>query len=145
MSRKVEIRSRMAELQREFSTLNSEMKDIEHEEKTAAARNTYKDYKFKIGTHGYKVDAEEKIEEATDGDREVAGAGKSGLVYTGFDRHSSFGYVMLKERQDYARAARVCEIINAVENLASDEVKDKEPHIKIILGEAAIPADEATE
>ena len=135
MSRKLEIRTRMAELQREFSTLNTEIKDIEHEEKTYAARERYKDYKFKVSTHAYVVDPAEKITEATDADREDASAGKSGLVYTGFDYHSSFGYIMLKEREDYARAARVCAIIDAVEHLVDEKVKDKEPYLKIILGE----------
>jgi hypothetical protein len=125
----------MNELQKEFVGLSAEMKEIEAEEKAVRAREKYKDFKFKVGTYGYKIEQEEKIVEASDEDRENAGRGKSGLVYTGFDGHSSFGYVMLKERSDYARTARVCEIIDAVENLADEKVKDKEPFLKVILGE----------
>jgi hypothetical protein len=135
MSRKLEIRTRMAELQKEFSSLNEEMEGIKKEEKAIATREKYKDYLFKVGVHSYKVEPEEGIQEATDSDREVANMGKSGMVYTGFGGHSDFGYVMMKDRSEYSRVVRVMAIIDAVEHLASDAVKDKEPYIKIILGE----------
>src|ERR1700677_1957792 len=111
MSRKLEIRTRMAELQKEFSALNDEMKSMEHEDKAVRAREKYKDYKFKVGTYGYKVEPEEKVQEATDEDRENAGTGKSGLVYTGFE--SDYGFIMMKERSEYSRVTRVCQIIDA--------------------------------
>jgi hypothetical protein len=135
MSRKLEIRSRMQELNREWAGLNDELKTMEREEKTAATLEKYKDYKFKVGTYGYKITAEDKLEEATNADREQASRGKSGLVYTGFDGHSDFGWIMLKEKTEYARVARVCQIIDAVEHLANDKIQDKEPYIKIVLGE----------
>jgi hypothetical protein len=135
MSRKLEIRTRMAELQKEFSGLNDELKDMEREEKAVAAREKYKDYAFKVGTYGYKVEPAEKIEDANDEDREGAGAGRSGLVYTGFEGNREFGYIMMKDKADYSRIVRICQIIDAVEHLADEKVKDKEPHIKVILGE----------
>ena len=135
MSRKLEIRTRMAELQKEFSSLNEEMKDIEHEAKQAFNREKYKDYAFKVGTYGYKVEPVEKIADATDEDREVAGAGRSGLVYTGFEGNREYGYIMMKDKAEYPRIVRICQIIDAVEHLADEKVKDKEPHIKVILGE----------
>lgn len=139
MSRKIEIRQRMAELQREFSTLNAEVKEIDQAEEFARNRERYKDYKFKVGIYGYKVEPPEKIVEATDEDREDASTGKSGLVYSGYER--DFGFIMLKEREDHPRLKRVCEILEAVTYLASDQVKDKEPYIKIILGEEKVDAN----
>jgi len=136
MSRKLEIRTRMAEVQKEFSALNGELKEIESTEKRAANKGKYQDYKFKVGTYGYAIEGEEKIQEATDEDREAAGAGKSGLVYTGFVSSSDFGYVLLREKTDYARTARVLEIIDAVHHLADDKERDKEKYIKIVLGES---------
>lgn len=136
MNNKLELRTKMMELQKEYSSLNEELKALEREEKAAEARLKYKDYKFKIGVWSYKVEPEEKMEEITDEDRERADTGKSGLVYTGFAAGSDFSYIMLKERSDYARTVRVCDIIDAVAHLASDKVKDKEPYIKIILGES---------
>jgi hypothetical protein len=135
MSRKLEIRTRMAEVQKEFSALNGELKELENAEKMTINRDKYQDYKFKVGTYGYTVEGEEKIQDATDEDREVAGAGKSGLVYTGFDGRSDFGYVLLKEKSDYARTVRVLQIIDAVHHLADDKERDKEKYIKIVLGE----------
>jgi hypothetical protein len=135
MSEKLEIRSRMQVLQKEWAGLNEQLKVIQKQEELDATLERYKDYKYKVGTYGYKVSGEEKIEEATDGDREVAGRGKSGLVYTGFDKHSDFGWILMKDKSEYARIARVCQIIDAVEHLADDKVQDKEPYIKIVLGE----------
>jgi len=125
----------MAELQKEFSTLNGEMKDIEHEAKQAFNRDKYKDYLFKIGTYGYVVDPEEKIQDATDEDREIADAGRSGLVYSGFQSSQGYGYIMMKDKTEYSRVVRICQIIDAVEHLADEKVKDKEPYLKVILGE----------
>lgn len=137
MNRKLEIRTRMAELQKEFSSLNDEIKAIENEEKAAVARTRYAEYKFKVGTYGYQVDTEDKIVEATDEDREDAGTGKSGLVYSGFDSGSNYGFIMMKDKSEYQRVVRICQIIDAVEHLVDEKVKDKEPYIKIILGEKA--------
>jgi hypothetical protein len=133
MSRKLEIRQRMAELQREFSSLNAEMKEIESIEKGAVALERYKDYQFKVGVYGYTLESEDKIVEATDEDRERSSTGKSGLVYTGYER--DFGFIMLKTREEYPRVVRVYKILEAVNALADETVKDKEPHIKVILGE----------
>lgn len=132
---KLELKTRMQQLQREWAELNGELKAIQKDEELAATLEYYKDYKFKVGTHGYKIDGEDKIQEATDDDRRISGRGKSGLVYSGFDSHSDFGWIMLKEKSDYPRTARVAQIIDAVEKLADDKIKDKEPYIKIVLGE----------
>jgi hypothetical protein len=125
----------MAEVQKEFSALNTELKEIEGTEKKSLGRDKYKDYKFKVGTYGYIIEGEEKIQDATDVDREDAGTGKSGLVYTGFDGKSDYGYVMLKDKVDYTRAARLLKIIDAVYHLADEKERDKEKYFKVVLGE----------
>ena len=142
-NRKLEIRTRMAELQREFSSLNDEIKEMETEDKATRAREKFKDYKFKVGTYGYVVDPEDKVLEADDSDRENAATGKSGLIYSGFSHSSNYGYILLKERSDYARAVRITQIIDAVEHIGDEKVKDKEPYIKIVLGvTTAMPKEE---
>ena len=136
MSRKLEIRTRHAELQKEFSTLNAELKDIEFSEKIAANKAKYQDYKYMVGTYGYTLEEEDKIKEITDEDRETAHIGLSGLVYADFEGKSqSFRYVLLKEKADYARTALVLTKLEAVAHLSDDKVRDKEKWIKVLLGE----------
>jgi len=137
-NRKVEIRTRMAELQKEFSALNAEKKEIDVAEENAAAREKYKDYLFKIGTYGYKLLEEDKIEDITDADRETAQPGvASGLVYTGVSHNDGFGYVLLKDKAEYARVGRMFKLLDAASNVLDEKVKDKEKHLKILLGEEA--------
>jgi len=136
MSRRLEIRTRMAEVQKEFSTLNAELKDLEDVEKRAANKEKYKDYKYMIGTYGSTLEDAEKIQEVTDEDRETAHVGLSGLVYAEYEGKSqSFRYVMMENKEDYPRVARVLEIIDAVSHLADDKERDKKKYIKIIMGE----------
>jgi len=136
MSRKLEIRSRMAEVQREFSALSAEVKEIEAAEKRAINKDKYQDYKFLVGTYGYTLEAEDKIREVTDVDRETAHVGLSGLVYADFEGKSqTFRYVMMKTKEEYARVATVLQKLEAVAHLSDDKVKDKEKWIKVLLGE----------
>jgi len=136
MSRKLEIRTRMAEVQKEFSALSAEIKEIESAEKRAANKAKYQDYKFLVGTYGYTLEAEDKIREVTDEDRETAHVGLSGLAYTDFEGKSqTFRFVMLKQKEDYARTATVLQKLEAVAHLSDEKVKDKEKYIKILLGE----------
>lgn len=136
MSRKLEIRTKMAEVQKEFAALNVELKELESSEKRAANLEKYKDYKYLIGTYGYELDSEEKIAEATDSDRETAHVGASGLVYADFEGKSqTFRFVMMKSKEDYKRVANVLTKLEAVAYLSDDKVKDKEKYIKILLGE----------
>jgi len=137
MKTKLEIRTRMAELQKEFVSLNAEMKEIEEGEKRAASREKYQAYLYKVGTYGYVLDPEEKILDATDKDREEVELGLSGLAYTGFENKArTFGYVMLKDKTDHARVKKIFEMLDAVEHLKDEKVKDKEKHLKVLLGES---------
>ena len=136
MSRKLEIRTRMAEVQKEFSTLTSELKDIEHTEKSAVNKEKYKEYKYMVGTYGYTLEEEAKVRDVTDEDRETAHVGLSGLVYADFEGKSqSFRYVMMKSKEEYARTANVLAKLDAVAHLSDEKVKDKEKWIKVLLGE----------
>ena len=136
MRNKLEIRTRMQEVQREFSELNAELKELESSEKRAANKLKYQDYKYIVGTYGHALEEEDKIKEATDEDRETAHVGLSGLVYAAFEGQSqSFRYVMLKAKEDYARTNTVLIKLEAVAMLSDDKVKDKEKWIKILLGE----------
>jgi hypothetical protein len=125
----------MAELQKEFSSLNSEMKEIDEIEKKAVARDRFQEYKYKVGTYGYILDPEDKTMDANDEDRENAHVGMSGLVYTSMSANSDYACVMLKEKTDHARAKNVLVKLDAVQKLKDEKVKDKEPFIKILLGE----------
>jgi hypothetical protein len=125
----------MAELQREFSTLNAEMKELDREAERAAAREKYKDYLFKVGTYGYKLEDEDKIVDLTDEDRETAQPGVgSGLVYTGVDE-DNFGYVLLRDKSEYSRVVKMFKLLDAASHVLNDKVKDKAPYLKILLGE----------
>ena len=136
MSSKLDIRTRMAEIQKEFSALSAEIKEIEAAEKHALNKEKYKDYKYMIGTYGSTLEDAEKIQEVTDEDRETAHVGLSGLVYAEYEGKSqSFRYVMMEQKEDYHRVARVLEIIDAVSHLADDKERDKKKYIKIIMGE----------
>ncbi len=136
MSRKLEIRTRMAEVQKEFSALSAEIKEIESLEKRTVNKEKYQEYKFKVGTFGHTLEDAEKISEITDDDRETAHVGLSGLVYTDFEGKSqTFRYVMMKSKEEYVRTANVLHKLAAVQCLSDDKVKDKEKYIKILLGE----------
>jgi hypothetical protein len=136
MSRKVEIRTRMAELQKEFSSLNAEMKTLDGEEKRAQNVAKFVDYKFKVGTYGYKLFDAEKIAEVSDDDRATAHSGASGLAYCGYDNNSqTFNDVMLKSQEDYARTQKILTLLEAAAALGDEKTKDKEKHIKVLLGE----------
>ena len=139
MSRKLEIRTRMAEVQKEFSALSAELKDLEASEKEEANIVKFKDYLFKIGTYGHTLEDEDKVQEINDDDRATGRLGPSGLAYTGYEGKSQhFGYVMLKAKEDYARTKRILSILEAAQALGNEKtpVTDREKHIKNILGEA---------
>ena len=136
MSRKLEIRTRMAEVQREFAALGAEMKELDSVDKKAASRDRYKEYLFKIGTYGHTLEDAEKIQDLTDADREEAHVGLSGLAYTGFEGKSQhFAYVMMKTKEEYSRVQNILIKLEAVEFLKDEKVKDKEKYLKILLGE----------
>ena len=136
MRTKLEIRSEMAEVQKKFSALSAELKEIEAVEKNEANILKFKDYQFKIGTYGHTLEAAEKIQEITDKDREDGHVGLSGLAYTGYEgTNQHFGYVMLKSKEEYTRTSIILRKLEAAAALTDAKTKDKEKHLKILLGE----------
>jgi len=126
----------MAEVQKEFSALSAEIKEIEAGEKRDANRAKFQEYLFKVGTYGHALEEEEKIKDLTDEDREGGHVGMSGLAYTGFEgRSQSFGYVMLRTKEEYNRTKTILIKLEAAAALADEKTKDKEKHLKILLGE----------
>ena len=145
MRTKLEIRSEMAEVQKRFSALSVEIKELEEVEKKKANLFKFKDYHFKIGTYGHTLEDAEKIQELTDTDREDGHAGMSGLAYTGYEGKSQhFGYVMLKTKEEYPRVAMILKKLDAATALTDPNTKDKEKHLKILLGEDDGQVDSAT-
>jgi hypothetical protein len=132
----------MNEIQKEFSSLSAEVKEMDNREKKAINKEKYKDYLYKVGTYGHTLEDAEKISEITDEDRETAHVGLSGLVYTDYEGKSqTFRFVMMKSKEEYARVTNVLLKLSAVQHLSDDNVKDKEKYIKILLGETDEKAD----
>ena len=138
MSRKLEIRTRMAEVQKEFSALDAELKEIARAEKREVNKEKFKEYLYKVGTYGYTLETEDKIAEINDDDRETAHVGPSGLAYTDFEgRSQTFRFVMLKSKEEYSRVGRILTLLEAASALANENTKDKEKHLKVLLGETS--------
>jgi flavodoxin len=136
MSRKLEIRTRMAEVQKEFSALTAEMKELDVSDKRVANLEKFKDYLYKVGTFGHTLEVAEKIKDVTNEDRETAHVGMSGLAYTGYKSHSQeFDYILLRTKEEYARTQNILTKLEAAQHVADDKVKDKEKWLKILLGE----------
>jgi hypothetical protein len=133
MSRKRDIQVRMQELQKEFSELNAEKKEIDAIETSAKLIERYKDYMFKVMVYG-KLDAEPKWEDVTDADREVATTGqKLGLIYSGDFKEGA--WLLLKTKEEYPRVKALIDRLYAFEALSDKNCTDRETQIKIVLGE----------
>jgi hypothetical protein len=135
MSRKLEINTRMQTLQKEFSELNAEKKEIEDIERRAIRSERYKDFLFKVGVNGYSLEDAEKIGDVTDEDRETAELGNSGVLHTPPVRGSEFYYVLMKDKSEHTRLKTLLLRLNAAERILSKDEKDKKKHISVLLGE----------
>jgi hypothetical protein len=134
MSRKTDIKSRMNELQKEFSELNLELKEIDSIEKSAQLCERYKGYLFKVFVTGRLTD-DPKWEDVTDADREVATEGqKLGLIYSG--NFNEGAWLLFKNKEEYPRVRTLIDRLYAFEALSEKNCSDRESQIKIILGEA---------
>ena len=135
MSRKLDINTRMQEIQREFSELNAEKKEIEDIEKRARADERYKDFLFKVGVSGFSLEGAEKIVDVDGEDRETAETGSSGIVHTKPARNSTYYYVLMKSKEEHARLQLLFTRLSAAKAILSQEEKDNSKFIKILLGE----------
>lgn len=134
-NRRVEVRSRINELTKEMLVLNAELKEIDREDARVRARDAFSEYRFKVGTYRYKIEGEEKVVEATDADREAAEQALSGLVYSGFNEQRTFGFVLLKSKEDYARTKKTLVLIDAAEHLRNEKEPKRQEYLKVLLGE----------
>lgn len=133
MSRKTDVKTRMNALQKEFSELNAELKEIDAIEKSAQLCERYKDYLFKTFVSG-RLGDDPKWEDVTDGDREIATPGqKLGLVYSG--NFNEGAWLLFKSKEEYPRVRQLVDRLYAFEALADKDCRDRDTQIKIILGE----------
>lgn len=135
-SRKLEINTRMQELQKEFSELNAEKKEIEDIEKRARLGERNKEFNFKIGIHGYELETEDKISDANDEDREEASTGSTGITYTPPVKNSNYYYILMKSKEEYSRLNLLFKRLNAAKGILDKDEQDKEKHVKALLGES---------
>jgi hypothetical protein len=135
-SRKLEINTRMQELQKEFKELSDEKKEIEDIERRARLGERNKEFAFKVGAHTYELEGEDKVVEATDEDREVATTGSSGITYTPPVKNSDYYHILLKSKDEYPRLSVLFKRLNAARNFFDKESEaDKALCVKIVLGE----------
>lgn len=143
MSRKVDIRTKMAELQREYSELNGELKELVSAEERGSKLERFKDYKFKVGAVGYSLYEEDKIEDLTDDDKALAEVGqKTGIPFIDAQSNQGFFYAMLKDREEHKRVKLLFARLEAFDRLTGGDkykerldAKVRDELIKVILGE----------
>ena len=138
MNKKTEIRTRMAELHKEYAAKAAELKELEEFEGKAILRERYKEYLFKVFSEG-SFPAEPKFEDVTDEDREHGNLS----VRTGVAFSSGFNdgaYLLLKSKEEYPRIKLLYDRIEAYKKLEDKtmSVADKETQIKILLGESDV-------
>ena len=134
-SRKLEINTRMQELQKEFAELNAEKKEIEDIEKRARLGERNKEFLFKIGSHGYELETEDKVIEADDEDREIATTGSAGITYTPPIKNSDYYYVLLKSKEEYTKLNVLFQRLDAARHVFDKDEQDKKKYVSILLGE----------
>src|ERR1035437_9314739 len=117
-NKRLELRSRMAELAKEHQKLNAELKDIDEVERRAKAHELFKDYLFKIGAVGYSLYKEEEIAVVTNDDRERTATGASGLTYCDVDHTDGLCYVMMKSKEEYHRIKTLFNRLAAAQKIA---------------------------
>ena len=140
MSTKVEIRTKMAAIQKEYSALATELKEIEENEKQGANRERYKDYIHKVmvsGCYMAEMGTTPTLYPVTDEDRDEAHVSKNKLfVVTGTDSSApDTAYIMLKSDTELPRLQLLFLRLFAAERIRSSEEKEPEKFVKILLGE----------
>jgi len=136
-SRKLEINTRMQEIQKEFKELADEKKEIEDIEKRARLGERNKEFLFKIGSHGYELETEDKIAECNDEDREVASTGSAGITYTPAVKNSDYYHILLKSKDEYSRLNILFRRLDAAKHIFDKEEADKKKYVDVILGECS--------
>jgi hypothetical protein len=133
---KMELRTRLREIQKEFAIKNEELKKLEAESHKAAQLEKYKDYQFKVGCQGLLMKAD-TITELSDEHRLLGVDGQNtGVAYVDLNTTDGFCYVMLKTKEEYDRINTLFNRMHAADRLIKKEETNKELHLKVLLGEA---------
>jgi hypothetical protein len=134
--RKMELRTKLRDIQKEYSAINAELKELDDASRKANQLEKYKDFYFKVGCHG-RLQTPETITDLTDDHRLLGVDGQNtGLAYVDLGTQDGFCYVMLKSKEDYAYANTLLNRISAVDAIKNKDEKDKALHIKVLMGEA---------
>jgi hypothetical protein len=140
MSTKQEIRLRMGELQKEYSTLAAELKQLDAAEKQGRNLEKFKDYTLKVFAYGYSVQEDAKLLEVTDDDRALGRLGRTGIAFvedpSDTSGLSSSGYfIMLKSADELPRIKLLFERMNAAERIRDEKETETPKFVKVLLGE----------
>jgi hypothetical protein len=126
----------MQEIQKEFKELTDEKKEIEEIERRARLGERNKEFLFKIGSHGYELETEDKITETNDDDREVASTGSAGITYTPPVKNSDYYHILLKSKDEYPRLQVLFSRLNAAKRIFDKEEENKKKYVAVLLGES---------
>jgi len=132
-SSKLEIRSKMAEVQKEYSQLAAELKELEETEKKTVNVERFKEFQHKIMVKGTFMDKEPTVYPVQDEDRMSAYHGRLFAV-TGSNKDGST-FIMLKSLDELPRIQLMFSRLHAAERIHDKEEKDFDKYVKILLGE----------
>lgn len=134
--RRLELNTELRKLQEAYQAKAEELKALDAERKKGIQIERFKEYNYKIGLF-HRLEKEEKIQELTDEDRVLGKIGQStGLAYVDLNTQDGYCYLMLKQKEDYARMNTLVNRMYAVKQLDDKSSKESnEKHIKVILGE----------
>lgn len=133
VNKKLELRSKMAELHKAYLSAATELKELEEVEKKAVLRKEFSEYKHKVFI-ATTLPEEPVFEEVNDEDREHAKySEKTAVVLSGGFNDGS--YLLLKTKEDYNKVKLLYARIAAVKALEDKNSPDKSKYVKIILGE----------
>jgi hypothetical protein len=133
MNARLEIRTKMAALNKEYAALAAEVKVLDEQEKRETNRAKFKDYVHKILVSGTHIDAEPTVYAVSDEDRDTAREGRIFVVSEQNKDGSCF--LMLKTLDDLPRVQLLFTRLQAAEKILDKKEQDIETQVKILLGE----------
>ncbi len=129
---RIDIRTKMAELQREYSKLASDLKVFDEEEKAKVNIEQFKDYTLKVLVNKTQIDDEPTLYPVLDEDRKDATVWNT-LVVTDNNKDGS-SYILLKTADELARVQLLFKRLDAAIKM-TNKGPEPEKYIKILLGE----------
>lgn len=137
---RLEIKTEMAQLQKRYSTLAAEVKELDIAHNREANRTRFSEYVYKIGVHG-TLYPQEQIRDVEPQDYDNVIIGNSGLLYTQAEpikgQEQGFAFLMMKSLEEYPRYKLLFERLEAARIVKDKDAKieDKEKAYKTLLGE----------